>query len=84
MLGLRRSNPAIVPAARDIAKEIRMSRALRCSHNRVHVVYEDGLAAFDLPAEATLADLARVLEEAGEGQRALSVRVAVDSDCLPV
>jgi hypothetical protein len=61
-----------------------MGRALSSSHNRVHVVYEDGLAAFDLPAEATLADLAELLEEAGEGHRALSVRVAVDSDCLPV
>ena len=61
-----------------------MGRALPSSRNRVHVVYEDGFAAFDLPAEATLADLAEVLEEAGEGQRALSVRVAVDSGCLPV
>ena len=63
-----------------------MGRALQhpLSHNRVHVVYDDGLAAFDLPPEATLADLAEVLEEAGEGHRALSVKVALDSSCLPI
>jgi hypothetical protein len=63
-----------------------MGRALQhpLSRNRVHVVYEDGLAAFDLPPEATLADLAEVLEEAGEGHRALSVKVAVGSSCLPI
>ena len=63
-----------------------MGRSLRhpLSHNRVHVLYDDGAAVFDLPADATLADLAEVLEEAGEGHRALSVKVAVDTHCLPV
>jgi hypothetical protein len=63
-----------------------MGRALRhpLSHNRVHVVYDDGLAAFDLPPDATLADLAEMLEEASEGHRALNVNVALDSRCLPI
>jgi hypothetical protein len=57
-----------------------MGRALHhpLSHNRVHVVYDDGLAAFDLPADATLG------EAAGEGHKTLNVNVALDSNCLPI
>jgi hypothetical protein len=54
------------------------------AHNRVHVVYDDGMAAFDLPADATLLELAEMLEEAGEGHKPLRVNVAIDSDCLPI
>jgi hypothetical protein len=52
--------------------------------NRVHVLYDDRVAVFDLSASATLADLAAVLEDVGKGHKALCVNVAVDSHCLPV
>ncbi len=52
--------------------------------NRVHVVYDDGAAAFDLPAGATYGDLIDMIEAVGEGHRALSINVSFDSHCLPI
>ena len=54
------------------------------SRNRVHVLYDDGAAVFDLPSGATMADLVELLDAAAEGHRTLSVRVSLDSNCLPV
>jgi hypothetical protein len=54
------------------------------SCNRVHVLYDDGAAVFDLPTGATFADLVELLDEAAEGHRTLSVRVSLDSNRLPI
>ena len=62
----------------------RLLKGAAATTNRVHVVYDDGTATFDLPACATLGELVELIDVASDGHRTLSVNVAVGSQCLPI